>query len=200
MTAVNEQGAVPRIRGGWRRAAVWVLAAAFYTTLTIVQTWPLVTRLADVLPHDLGDPGLNAWIIWWNAQAVPLTERWWNAPIFFPSSGTLAFSETLLGLLPITAPIQWFGGSPITAYNVAFLLTFPLSALAAHALVCEVDRPPRRRPDCRPGLRVQPVPDRSLSPDPGDDLVLDAALAARPPSSTRRAERRDGWCSSARPG
>jgi hypothetical protein len=65
---------------------------------------------------------------------VPLTERWWNGPIFFPSMGALAFSETLLGLLPVTAPIQWFGGSPITAYNVAFLLTFPLSALAAHAL------------------------------------------------------------------
>ena len=134
MTAANQQGAAPRIRGGWLRTAAWVLAAAFYATLTVVQTWPLVTKLPEVLPHDLGDPGLNAWIIWWNAQAVPLTERWWNGPIFFPSSGALAFSETLLGLLPITAPIQWFGGSPITAYNVAFLLTFPLSALAAHAL------------------------------------------------------------------
>ena len=123
--------ASPRLAG----AVAWILAAAFYVTLTVVQTWPLVTQLSAVLPHDLGDPGLNAWIIWWNAQAVPLTERWWNAPIFFPSSGALAFSETLLGLLPITTPIQWFGGSPITAYNVAFLLTFPLSALAAHALV-----------------------------------------------------------------
>ena len=55
--------------------------------------------------------------------------------MFWPSTGALAFSETLLGLSPITTPIQWFGGSPITAYNVAFLLTFPLSALAAHALV-----------------------------------------------------------------
>ncbi|MEO8259635.1 MAG: discoidin domain-containing protein [Acidobacteriota bacterium] len=138
MTAVTHPGIPVRRRAGWRSAAIWTLAAAFYGALTIVQTWPLVTRLADVLPHDLGDPGLNAWIIWWNAQAVPLTERWWNAPIFFPSSGTLAFSESLLGLLPITAPIQWLGGSPITAYNVAFLLTFPLSALAAHALVARL--------------------------------------------------------------
>ena len=135
MTGGPEQ--VPRLgtRGSWPHAAAWVLAATFYVMLAVAHTWPLVTQLSDVLPHDLGDPGLNAWIIWWNAQAVPLTERWWNAPIFFPSSGVLAFSETLLGLLPITAPIQWFGGSPITAYNVAFLVTFPLSALAAHALV-----------------------------------------------------------------
>jgi hypothetical protein len=120
---------------GWGPIVAWLLASAFYVALTMVLTWPLATKLSTVLPHDLGDPVLNAWIIWWNAHALPLTERWWNAPIFWPSSGALAFSETLLGLSPITSPIQWLGGSPIAAYNVAFLLTFPLSALAAHALV-----------------------------------------------------------------
>jgi hypothetical protein len=118
-----------------RPGAWWLIAAAFYVGLTVALTWPLVTELSTVLPHDLGDPGLNAWIIWWNAHAIPLTGRWWDAPAFWPSHGALAFSETLLGLLPITAPIQCLGGSPIAAYNVAFLLTFPLSALAAHALV-----------------------------------------------------------------
>ncbi len=131
--AVIEGAAAPRAR--WLRIVPWLVASAFYTALTIVQTWPLAAKLSTVLPHDLGDPGLNAWIIWWNAHAVPLTERWWNAPMFWPLQGTLAFSETLIGLSPITGPIQWLGGSPIAAYNVAFLLTFPLSALAAHALV-----------------------------------------------------------------
>ena len=113
----------------------WLLAALFYVGFTIVQTWPLITRLADVIPNDPGDPILNAWIVWWNAHAVPFTAAWWNAPAFWPSTGALAFSEVLLGLSPITTPIQWLGGGPIAAYNVAFLLTFPLSALAAHALV-----------------------------------------------------------------
>jgi ABC-type tungstate transport system substrate-binding protein len=119
----------------WRRWLPWLLAPAFYLVLTIVQTWPLTTHLSSVLPNDLGDPLLNAWIIWWNAHAVPLTSTWWNGPIFWPSPGSFAFSETLLGLTPITAPIQWMGGSAITAYNVAFLLTFVLSAVAAHGLV-----------------------------------------------------------------
>jgi hypothetical protein len=113
----------------------WLLAAAFYVGLAAALTWPLAIELSAVIPSDLGDPVLNAWIIWWNAHAVPLTGHWWNAPAFWPSPGALAFSETLLGLSPITGPIQWLGGSPIAAYNVAFLLTFPLSALAAHALV-----------------------------------------------------------------
>jgi hypothetical protein len=119
----------------WRRAAPWLLATLGYVAFTVVQTWPLVPRINSVLPHDLGDPALNTWIIWWNAHTLPFTEKWWNAPAFWPSNGTLAFSETLLGLSPLTTPIQWLGWSPVVAYNVAFLVTFPLSALAAHALV-----------------------------------------------------------------
>ena len=118
-----------------RRAAPWLLAALFYAACAIVQTWPLVTHVSNVIPSDPGDPVLNTWIVWWNAHAVPFTAEWWNAPAFWPSTGALAFSEGLLGLSPITTPIQWLGGSAVTAYNVAFLLTFPLSALAAHALV-----------------------------------------------------------------
>ena len=116
-----------------------------YVALTVVLTWPLVVQLPVVLANDLGDPVLNTWIIWWNAHAVPLTARWWDGPMFWPSSGSLAFSETLIGLMPITTPIQWLGGSPSTAYNVAFFLTFPLSALATHALVVSADPPPRCR-------------------------------------------------------
>ncbi len=123
-----------------RRLVPWLLAALAYVALTVVLTWPLVVQLPVVLASDLGDPVLNTWIIWWNAHAVPLTARWWDGPMFWPSSGSLAFSETLIGLMPITTPIQWLGGSPSTAYNVAFFLTFPLSALATHALVFRLTR------------------------------------------------------------
>jgi hypothetical protein len=116
------------------RCVPWLLAVAFYGTLTITLTWPLVVHLGAVLPHDLGDPLLNTWILWWNAHAIPLTERWWNAPMFWPATGSMAFSEQLLGLAPITTPLQWAGASAATAYDVAFLLSFLLSALAAHAL------------------------------------------------------------------
>lgn len=118
----------------WRRAAPWVAASLFYVAFAILQTWPLVDHLSEVMPSDLGDPVLNTWVVWWNSHAVPFTARWWNAPAFWPSTGALAFSEVLLGLSPITTPIQLLGGGPMAAYNVAFVLTFPLSALAAHAL------------------------------------------------------------------
>jgi hypothetical protein len=121
-----------------RRPTPWLLALAGYSALTLVVTWPLVLRITSVLPHDAGDPLLNAWILWWNADALPLTERWLNAPMFWPMKGAIVLSEHLLGLSLVATPLQWLGAGPIAAYNVVFLLSFPLCALAAHALGYEL--------------------------------------------------------------
>lgn len=122
----------------WRRAAPWLVAAGGYAALTLVMTWPLALRLSSVLPHDLGDPILNTWILWWSAHALPLTASWWNAPMFWPLEGALGLSEHLLGLSLIATPLQWAGADPVTAYNIVFLLSFPSSAIAAHALAFEL--------------------------------------------------------------
>ena len=95
----------------------------------------MVTHVASAWPHDRIDPALNAAILAWDAHALPLTQAWWDAPIFWPSHGALALSEHLLGISVLTTPLQWGGLSPLTAYNVALLISFPLTALAAHALV-----------------------------------------------------------------
>jgi hypothetical protein len=116
------------------RVAPWLASAAAYFALTIVFTWPLAARMSSGLPHDLGDPLLVTWILWWNAHVTPLTEAWWNAPFLWPTRGVTAFAEHLLGVSLLTTPLQRLGASPVAAYNAAFLLTFPLSALGAHAL------------------------------------------------------------------
>ena len=118
----------------WSSRSKWLAAAALYGVLTLAYAWPVVTHFGRVLPSDLGDPALNSWILWWEAHSVPLTTRWWNAPMFFPAPGAMALSETLLSLWPLTTPLQWMGASATVAYNVAFLLAFFASAMAAHAL------------------------------------------------------------------
>ena len=112
----------------------WSAVAALYAGLTGLYVWPLVRAFGSRLPGDTGDPGLNSWILWWNAHAIPLTERWWNAPAFFPLRGAFALSETLLGVAPLTSPLQWMGANAVVAYNVAYLFSFIAAALAAHAL------------------------------------------------------------------
>ena len=115
-----------------RRPVLWGFLS--YCGLTLVLTYPLARRLGSALPGDPGDPVLNTWILWWNTQALPLSDRWWSPPVFFPVADAITFSENLLGLLPISAPVQWLFGNPVLAYNVAFLLSFPLSGLSAFLL------------------------------------------------------------------
>ena len=65
---------------------------------------------------------------------MPLTAHWWNAPIFYPAAGTLAFSEHLLGQAPIAAPLIALTGSALLGYNVTLIATYLFSALGAHFL------------------------------------------------------------------
>src|SRR5262245_42945904 len=112
----------------------WVFASVAYTALTVLFMWPAVAHLPSAFPHDAFDPALNAWILWWNAHAIPLTTRWWNAPSFWPITGTLALSEHLLGATIVSTPLLWLGVSPVTTYNLLLLVSYPLTALATYAL------------------------------------------------------------------
>ena len=105
-----------------------------YSALAIAVTFPLALRLTTTVAADLDDPLLSTSLLWWNAHVLPLTERWWNGFAFFPMPGMMAFSDHRLGESLIAAPLQWLGCSPSTAYNLTVLATFPLCAIAAHAL------------------------------------------------------------------
>ena len=48
------------------------LAALAYAALAVALTWPLVAHLSTHLPHDLGDPVLSSWLLWWHAHPPPL--------------------------------------------------------------------------------------------------------------------------------
>src|SRR5262245_61851344 len=113
-------------------SSLWALLA--FGAITIALTYPLITRMTDGVPNDLGDPLLVNWILWWNTQAVPLTNAFWNAPAFYPAHGVLAFSEHFVGLSPLTTPVYWLTGNIQLGYNVVFLLTFILSAFFTYLL------------------------------------------------------------------
>src|SRR6187402_172705 len=109
-----------------------VVAAAALVMLTCAYTWPLIGQVGSAVPHDRGDPLLVTWILWWSTHTTPFTAAWWNAPAFHPSSGVFAFSENLLGLSPITAPVIALTKSALAGYNTAFLLSYLLSGLGAY--------------------------------------------------------------------
>ena len=110
-----------------------------FLALAVFWTWPLARHLSTRIPHDPGDPILNIWLLWWNAHAIPFTERWWNPPIFFPMRGALALSEHLAGIGLVTTPLQWLHANALSAYNIAFILSFALSGFFTFFLVRRLD-------------------------------------------------------------
>lgn len=106
-----------------------------WSIFAVLWTWPVASHVATRLPHDPGDPVLNAWLLWWNAQVVPFTAAWWSPPILVPMRGALALSEHLAGLALFASPIQLAGGGPVLAYNVCLLSTYALSGWFAYLLV-----------------------------------------------------------------
>ena len=118
----------------------FLLAFLAYAALAAAITYPLIWQLTRVLPHDLADPLLTTSILWWNAHVLPLSSRWWDGFAFYPSAGTIAFSDHRLGESLFASPLQWAGASEITAYNLTLLAMFPLCAISAYWLAYTVTR------------------------------------------------------------
>jgi F5/8 type C domain len=116
----------------------WVppaISLLVYTIITAILGRDVLTHLGSMIANDPGDPLLTAAILKWNATHVPLTDAWYQFPIFYPTRDTLTFSEHLLGLSVIASPIYWLTGDVVITYNLVLLLTYPLCAIAMYALI-----------------------------------------------------------------
>jgi hypothetical protein len=87
---------------------------------------------------DVGDPVHLAYILAWNAHQLfrdPL--HLFDSNSFYPWPMSLAFSDHLVPESILVAPVQWFTGNPILAYNAAVFLGLFLSAVFMRSLVLE---------------------------------------------------------------
>ncbi|MCU0982203.1 MAG: hypothetical protein MUF25_23865, partial [Pirellulaceae bacterium] len=141
MPACPREVLSPPPRRGLRRALrTWALAElAAYFVLAIVSTWPLARCGASSLPLGMESaatvPLLNAWTICWNAdRAAHRYCGYWDAPIFAGTSGTFAFSEPMPTTV-VVAPLIWFGGQRILAYNGFLLAALTLNGWTAFRLL-----------------------------------------------------------------
>ena len=114
-------------------------AIGLYCALSIFITWPLVLSIPEMIP--VGRSGaitvsyFNMWTIWWNAEsATNGFAGYWDAPIFYPTSGAFAFSEPQPMTL-FVAPLVWMCQSRAVAYNLYLLSSLVLNAFFAERLL-----------------------------------------------------------------
>lgn len=112
---------------------------AFFAA-TVIMTWPMLLHLPDGL-LNLGDPLLNSWVLPWTVRAVgtgPL--RMFEANIFHPEPGTLAYTDHMLSTVPVAAPAWLATGNGVFVQNVVVLAMVALGGWSAYRLALDVTR------------------------------------------------------------
>ena len=121
-----------------------------FAILTIAMTWPLLSPLRDVVP-DSDDAYFSVWRLAWVAHQLPRDpSHLFDANIFHPVTNTLAFSDAMLLISAIGAPLIWLGVSAPFVHNLllgaailssmwfAFLLVRDLTRSAAAAWIAAI--------------------------------------------------------------
>ena len=124
----------------------WLRPFVVYLAAAVVTTWPLVLHPRSLLGATTGpgDPYLNLWILGWGMQAVLSNPASlfnggvFNANIFFPARGTLAYSDHLLLQSVVLAPLYAITHDVVLCYNALLAASLVASALAMHLLVRSV--------------------------------------------------------------
>lgn len=122
-----------------RRAGL-IGAAVVLTGLTLFVTWPQGLFLSSQLAAH-HDALFSIWRISWIAhglQVAPL--HLFDANIFHPAQGTLAFSDATLLEGLVGAPLLWAGLPPTLVYNLLLLAGFVGSGVAMYVLSWHLTR------------------------------------------------------------
>jgi len=123
---------------GRRRRLLALAAGAVYLAIAAAMTWPLLSAPARLGFENMDVFG-NIWALAWDVhQAARDPLRLFDSNMFYPETLSLAYAESLLPQALLAAPVIAFGGSPLLAYNVVFILSFVLSGVGAYLLAEEV--------------------------------------------------------------
>ena len=116
------------------RPAIFAVAAG--ALLSAVLTYPTIVHPASRARIDTGDGRFSVWNVAWVAHALVDDPRaLFDANIFHPHRGTLAFSEANLVAGLMGAPVYALTRHPIVTHNVVVYLAHVLAFVAMWALV-----------------------------------------------------------------
>ena len=126
-------------------AAALGVVALLATLVTVWWSCPAVRRwdttvayatvvgILGTLQH--ADFHLNAWTITWVSHALAThPAALYDGNAFYPAKLSVAYSESMLGYVPLFAPVYWATGNPVLALNVMAALTYPLAVACTYLL------------------------------------------------------------------
>jgi hypothetical protein len=115
------------------------IAFSLLALASLIYTYPLVLDPGHANRLDSPDAMFNTWILSWDLHQLgrdPL--HLFDANIFFPEKGTLAYSENLLSAAILVAPVALFTDNPILLFNAAWLCGIVTTGIATFLLAFDV--------------------------------------------------------------
>ncbi len=114
----------------------WAGAALAAIALVTILTYPTVPLMGSVGRIDNNDGRYSIWNVAWVARTlVSEPTQVLNANIFYPHTGTLAYSELNLVAGAMAIPVYALTHNPIAATNSAIAITLWLTFMCMWALV-----------------------------------------------------------------
>jgi hypothetical protein len=121
------------MRARWAVEGLVVVSVA--ALATVVMTYPLAFGLGSLGRVDTSDGQFSIWNVGWVAHAlITGPAHVWDANIFHPHTGTLAYAEANLVAGALAVPVFWLTGNVYAAHNSVVLLSFVLSAVGMYYL------------------------------------------------------------------
>ena len=112
----------------------WFAVVGVFALLSVWLTFRHVGQIRTAIPGTPGDSLLNLWIITHVQGSVLHTwNALWDTPTFYPTRGTLAYSETLFAVALVDWPLRLLFG-PIVAYNLMHIGASVLAGWATYRL------------------------------------------------------------------
>jgi hypothetical protein len=111
-----------------------------FAVVAIALALPDLRHITTVIPGDSGDGILNLWIL--RAVQAGVPHGWrnlWNAPVFWPSRRTLAFSDAMLPVALLHWPLRLAFGDAF-ALNLIYLASFVFCSWWTYRLCARVTR------------------------------------------------------------
>jgi hypothetical protein len=114
----------------------FLIALAAGAALAAILSYPTIVRPGSVARVDTDDGKFSVWNVAWVAHAlIDSRDRVFDANIFYPHKGTLAYSEANLVAGALAAPVYALTGNPLAAHNVVVFTILVLAFVCMWALV-----------------------------------------------------------------
>ncbi len=163
----------------WAAAVILLFAA-----LTAFMTYPQIRFMDDAVAIYEGDALFSTWRLAWVAHELPRDPfNLFNANIFYPEKGSLAFSDAMIVPALMAAPLLW-AGVPQIAY-LQHHLSFRIRAVGRRNVPAGplADGEHAGGPRLRVHLRLPAVSLHALRASRTADFAVDAALPVGPASN-----------------